>query len=66
MKEKPQGKSPSAIGGSVQRLVSTSGSSCSNHNFVEEYYGWRCSKCGMFYPNTEPLENWILNEPYAE
>lgn len=37
---------------------------CVRCDFIEEYYGWRCSKCGRFYPNTAPLENWMLNEPY--
>ena len=37
---------------------------CATHDFKEEYYGWRCVRCGQFYPNTCPLENWLNNEPY--
>ena len=61
------GRMDEAESGSAVRLhpvVSTSGPSCPNHNFVEEYYGWRCSKCGQFYPNTAPLENWLVGESY--
>lgn len=36
---------------------------CAVHDFKEEYYGWRCAKCGQFYPNTAPLEAWILGDP---
>jgi hypothetical protein len=28
-------------------------------NFVEEYYGHRCSKCGQFLPNTAPPGAWL-------
>jgi ribosomal protein S27AE len=33
-------------------------------SFVAEYYGWRCSKCGVFYPNTAPLGAWLNGETY--
>ena len=48
---------------SVERLV---GHPCDSHNFVEEHCGWRCSKCGQFYPNTAPLESWLLGEPFSK
>ena len=38
--------------------------SASTHDFKEEYYGWRCSKCGCFYPNTAPLGAWLNGETY--
>lgn len=44
--------------------LAASGCYASGHDFKEEYYGWRCSKCGIFYPNTCPLENWLMNETY--
>lgn len=45
-------------------LIGCTDGLCVRCDFVEEYYGWRCSKCGQFYPNTAPLENWLMNEPY--
>lgn len=36
----------------------------SAHDFKDEYYGWRCSKCGAFYPNTAPLGAWLNGETY--
>ena len=53
----------SVMAHSVERLV---GHPCDNHDFKEEYYGWRCSKCGQFYPNTAPLESWLLREPFSK
>lgn len=47
-----------AKGSSVQRVL------CVSHDFQTEYYGWRCSKCGVFYPNTAPLGAWLNGETY--
>lgn len=29
------------------------------HELVEEYYGHRCKKCGIFYPNTADPADWM-------
>lgn len=50
----------------IAELPAPTGVVCSDGlcNFVEEYYGWRCSKCGVFYPNTAPLGAWLNGEKY--